>query len=329
MTSPAKPAGTRTVRKQLADGTVKEYTYSRAAKPKARPTEPASDNLRALIAAYERSPEWHALAPRTVKNRLIALRPLASIGHLRVTEWRRRDILLLRDAIAMARGPAAGNAFASAVATLFAWARDRGWIEHSPADRIRALPGGAYPTWTEAHLARALQRFAEPARRAIVLAVHTGQRRGDLVSLRWSNIAGGVLRLVQEKTGAVLALPIHPDLARELAAWRAKSAGEHILTHDDGTAWDRDHLTMLILRERRAAGLPEALNLHGLRKLAAVRLAQAGCSTHEIAAFTGHQTLAEVARYTAAADQERLAESAAKRLGNRPVSTARKPQKSA
>lgn len=316
MTSPAKPAGTRTVRKRLADGTVKEYTYSRQPKPKARPA-PAGDTLRALIAAYERSPEWAALAPRTVKNRLIALRPLNRIGDLRVTEWRRRDILLLRDAIAMARGPAAGNAFAAAVATLFAWARDRGWIEHSPADRIRALPGGAFPTWTEADLARAMRYFSEPARRAVVLAVHTGQRRGDLVNLRWSNIAGGTLRLVQEKGRHPLALPIHPGLAGELAAWRKTSAGQHILAHDDGTPWDRDHLTMMVLRERRAAGLPEGLNLHGLRKLAAVRLAQAGCSAHEIAAVTGHRTLAEVARYTAAADQERLARAATAKLSTK------------
>jgi integrase len=328
MKSPAKPAGTRTVRKRLADGTIREYTYSRQPKPKARPA-PAGDTLRALITAYERSPEWAALAPRTVKNRLIAMRPLNRIGDLRVTEWRRRDILLLRDAIAMGRGPAAGNAFAAAVATLFAWARDRGWIEHSPADRIRALPGGAFPTWTEADLARAMRHFSEPARRAVVLAVHTGQRRGDLVNLRWSNIAGGTLRLVQEKGRHPLALPIHADLARELAAWRKASAGDHILSHDDGTQWDRDHLTMLILRERRAAGLPEALNLHGLRKLAAVRLAQAGCTAHEIAAVTGHKTLTEVSRYTAAADQERLAASATKRLSTGRASTARKPPKSA
>ena len=316
MTSPAKPAGTRTVRKRLADGTIKEYTYSRQPKPKARPA-PAGDTLRALIAAYERSPEWAALAPRTVKNRLIALRPLNRIGDLRVTEWQRRDILLLRDAIAMARGPAAGNAFAAAVATLFAWARNRGWIEHSPADRIRALPGGAFPTWTEADLARAMRYFSEPARRAVVLAVHTGQRRGDLVNLRWSNIAGGTLRLVQEKTHHALALPIHPDLARELAGWRKTSAGRHILAHEDGTPWDRDHLTMLVMRERRRVGLPEGLNLHGLRKLAAVRLAQAGCSAHEIAAVTGHRTLAEVARYTAAADQERLARAATAKLSTK------------
>jgi integrase len=44
-----------------------------------------------------------------------------------------------------------------------------------------------------------------------------------------------------------------------------------------------------------------------LRKAAARRLAEAGCSANVIAAVTGHKSLREVARYTAAADQLRLA----------------------
>ena len=47
-----------------------------------------------------------------------------------------------------------------------------------------------------------------------------------------------------------------------------------------------------------------------LRKAAARRLAEAGCSTHEIAAITGHASLKEIARYTEAADRKRLAVSA-------------------
>ena len=63
-----------------------------------------------------------------------------------------------------------------------------------------------------------------------------------------------------------------------------------------------------------AAGLPERCVTHGLRKAAARRLAEAGCSPNEIAAITGHATLAEVARYTRAAEQRRLAEAAMERL---------------
>jgi integrase len=43
-------------------------------------------------------------------------------------------------------------------------------------------------------------------------------------------------------------------------------------------------------------------------------LAEAGCSTHEIACVTGHRTLAMVELYTRAADQKRMAGAAVVRL---------------
>ncbi|GAD11270.1 hypothetical protein GFGA_1c0180 [Gluconobacter frateurii NBRC 103465] len=54
-------------------------------------------------------------------------------------------------------------------------------------------------------------------------------------------------------------------------------------------------------------GLPPGCSPHGLRKAAARRLAEAGCTTHQIAAITEHRSLAEVARYTQAAKQVELA----------------------
>jgi integrase len=57
------------------------------------------------------------------------------------------------------------------------------------------------------------------------------------------------------------------------------------------------------------AGLAKC-SAHGLRKAAATRLADAGCSANQIAAITGHKSLSEVAHYTRAADQERLARQA-------------------
>ena len=62
------------------------------------------------------------------------------------------------------------------------------------------------------------------------------------------------------------------------------------------------------------AGLPDRCVTHGLRKAAARRLAEAGCSANEIAAITGHASLEEVARYTRAAEQRKLARSAMDRL---------------
>ena len=62
------------------------------------------------------------------------------------------------------------------------------------------------------------------------------------------------------------------------------------------------------------AGLPERCVTHGLRKAAGRRLAEAGCSANEIASITGHVTLEEVARYTKAAEQKKLARAAIGRL---------------
>jgi len=46
----------------------------------------------------------------------------------------------------------------------------------------------------------------------------------------------------------------------------------------------------------------------GLRKAAARRLAQAGCSNQMIKSITGHTTDKEVARYTKDAEQSQMAE---------------------
>ena len=56
---------------------------------------------------------------------------------------------------------------------------------------------------------------------------------------------------------------------------------------------------------------------HGLRKTASVRLAEAGCTPHEIAAITGHASLKEIERYTKTAERKRLAASAMNKVRTR------------
>ena len=63
-----------------------------------------------------------------------------------------------------------------------------------------------------------------------------------------------------------------------------------------------------------ATGLPARCVSHGLRKAAARRLAEVGCSANEIASITGHATLAAVERYTKAASQILMARTAMRRL---------------
>jgi integrase len=67
-------------------------------------------------------------------------------------------------------------------------------------------------------------------------------------------------------------------------------------------------------KQCRLAGLSRNLSAHGLRKAGATRLADGGCSDHEIMAWGGWTSIKEVQRYTIAANRKRLAQAAAKKL---------------
>jgi integrase len=311
----AKPPG-RVVRKRLADGTIKTYRYGAWQQP----APPASgDTVRALLRAYEASPEWAALAPKTKTQYLIYLRPWLAVADADPKDITRRDILAARDEIATTRGVGAAAAFGRVTGMLFGWAVDREWVPYNPAAKLRAMPSGHLPAWSEAQIRIALAGLPEPFRRVVVLALHTGQRRGDLCAMTWAAFDGSCIRLRQGKTGRQMTIPAHPDLCAELAAWRAERVDSVLILQSPRTAgWTGEHLSREMGRELVELGLPKGLNIHGLRKAAARRLAEAGCSALEIAAITGHASLSMVQLYTASADQARLAQAAVTRLQIQP-----------
>src|SRR5690606_13243645 len=63
-----------------------------------------------------------------------------------------------------------------------------------------------------------------------------------------------------------------------------------------------------------SAGLANC-SAHGLRKSAATRLADGGCTEAQIQAITGHATSKEVQRYTKRRNQRLLARDALARIG--------------
>lgn len=186
---------------------------------------------------------------------------------------------------------------------LMAFAVREGLLASDPARDIaflrRKSPG--LHTWSEIEIERFEARWpiGTKARLALGLLLYTAQRRGDVMVMGKQHIRDGVVHVRQQKTGAVLAIPVHPQLAAILAA----TPVPHLtfLTSNYGRPFSP-------FRDRcRDAGLPAHCTGHGLRKAAARRLAEAGCSANVIAAITGHKTLREVERYTKAADQERMA----------------------
>ncbi len=200
---------------------------------------------------------------------------------------------------------------------LFRWAVDREWIDHIPIERAKALPGGHLPAWTPAEADHAVTVFPEALRRAVILARYTGQRRGDLIAMTWRSYDGSMIRVRQQKTGAELEIPAHPVLRAEMDAWKRDATSTHILTSERGQMWKANHLSVTMKLHLDRHGFRPHLNVHGLRKLAAADLVDAECTAHEIAAITGHQTLAMVQLYTKTADQKRLTTAAIVRIEKR------------
>jgi integrase len=306
LSRPSKPASKkagRVVRRKLADGTVREYRY----KPYRQKPSPRleRDSLASLIVAWKGSPAWREFAPKTVEYYCQYLRPLDAIGHNKVAELTRRHIIEIRDAIAKHRGNGAANAFVRSVSALFAWAVSSDWIAQSPVYKIKRLPGGSLPAWTPEAAVAALAGLPEHYRRVVVLGLLTGQRRGDLIAMRWSDYDGERISVTQQKTGAGLSLAVHPDLKAELDAWPREAAT--ILMNSFGRPFEARSLTVNLPRAMAKLGVPKGMNVHGLRKLFAAGMADAGATTHEIAAHTGHKTLSMIQHYTVTADQRKLA----------------------
>jgi integrase len=108
-----------------------------------------------------------------------------------------------------------------------------------------------------------------------------------------------------------LTLPILPELEQAMRAYPAN--GMALIGRVDGRPFSERGLSQLIKAAVKAAGLPAKCVAHGLRKAKMRRLAEDGATEKEIAAWSGHKTLREIERYTKAADQKRLARSAANR----------------
>jgi integrase len=242
----------------------------------------------------------------------------------RVEPNRQRVMLLTREHVQRmvnekAQTPFAQHSFLSALRGLFSWALGEGRIPDDPTlgvKRVKAKTAG-YKTWTEADIERfeAKHVIGTKARLAFALLLYTGQRRGDVVRMGPRHIHHGILTVDQGKTEggeeAHVEIPVHPRLREAIDA--VPSGSSDFLVTKFGNPYTPNGFSHWFRDLCNEAGCPD-VSAHGLRKAAARRLAEIGCSAHEIAAITGHATLAEVQRYTKAADRKRLARSAMAKL---------------
>jgi integrase len=265
----------------------------------------------AAIVSYYNSGAFQSLVAETRRGRRAILeRFRAEHGDKRIALLQRAHID--RMVAARASTPSAALNFLKAMRALMAHCVANYLRDDDPTRGVKSakIKTEGHATWGEHHIAafEARHPIGSRARLALGLLLYTGQRRSDVVRLGRQHVRNGVITVRQQKTGVTLAIPVHPILQDILDA----TPNEHLtfLTTHDGKPFVPAGFGNLFHIWCREAGLPRGLSAHGLRKTCCTRLAEAGCSEKQIAAISGHATLREVARYTRAADQARLARSA-------------------
>ncbi len=273
--------------------------------------------LGALIASYFGSIEFANLKPSSKKLYHFALDPVArEHGHRLVRDMPRDKARKIIETIGLTR-PGMANLAGAVLKRVMCFAIDTGWRNDNPFSGVKPYKIGTHHTWTDAELEAYEKKWPLGTRERLAFAVllYSNQRGGDVVRMRRSDITGGAIRVVQQKTGTELHIPIHPALADALKAGPAN--GIYLIGDQYGRPIKRPTLTLLIRRAAVAAGLPDHCVPHGLRKALLRRLAEDGATSKQIAAISGHRSLKEIERYTAAADQKELARSAIIKLRDR------------
>jgi integrase len=212
------------------------------------------------------------------------------------------------------RKPNSANRLRKVLRALMKHAVEIGLRADDPTKEVRAVrvKSDGFHSWTDAELAQYEGRHAigSLGRLAFALLLYTGQRRSDVVHMGRQHVRDGMLYIRQAKTGVELAIPIHKDLEAMLAGATDRLT---FLVNELGRPFTVGSFSNWFRVQCNMANLPHC-SAHGLRKAAARRLAEAGCTAHEIAAITGHASLKEIVRYTKAVDQKRLAKAAIEKI---------------
>jgi integrase len=298
-----------------SEGFDEAYAEALTAKGK-RPPEKA-DTIAALILSYQRSPEYLTLRTTSKAGYKSSLETLYRVhGHRSVSGLNRKRI---QDGVLApyAERPGAALMLLKTLRILIRHAIAIDWLTHDPSVGIKRPKSGEIRSWTDAEIAQFEKRWplGTKERTAFALHLYTGQRRSDVHRMTWADITGDTIAVIQQKTGRKLTIAMHRELLRALK----EAKREHVVILP--TAWGKLHSVEGYSNWFRdaitAAGLPLECQPHGLRKAAGRRLADAGCTAHEIMSVLGHKTLTEAERYTREADQARLASAAVTKLEGR------------
>ena len=191
----------------------------------------------------------------------------------------RREFVILRHCFEIARGewsiPLRSNPLKAIKPPADSKARDRRLQEDDGEGLLKAM------TTPSAWYLRPL----------ITLAIETGMRRGELLSIRWRDVdmSARTIRILKTKNGHPRTIPLTPKAVEILASMaRTDERVFPVTPNAVRLAWER---------LRRRAGL-EDLRLHDLRHEAVSRFFEYGLTVPEVALISGHRDPRMLSRYT-------------------------------
>ena len=307
--------GINSIRKRLADGSERTYYYAWKGGPplsgepgtpefvhsynEAIATKAATPEgqLLSVLQSYQASGEFSGLATRTRSDYVLKIKVIeAEFGDFplaALTDRRTRGVFRAwRDKLALNSRRQADYAW-QVFARILSWGLDRGLVLANPCARGGRLYRGSRvdKIWTADDEAAFLKSAPEYFHLALLLALWTGQRQGDLLRLPWSAYDGSVIRLVQSKSkrhGARpvrVVIPVGAPLKAALDA--ATKHGPLILVNSLKRSWTSHGFQASWRIAARKAGIV-GVTFHDLRGTAVTRLAIVGCTEAEIATITGH-----------------------------------------
>jgi integrase len=303
--------GVNRVVKKLADGSERVYHYAWKGGPAlrgepgspefvasynaavAQKVAPPNGALLALLFRFQESAEFHfGISSRTRRDYIKQIKRIErAFGDFPIkalADPRARSIFLdWRDQLAKTSLRQADYAYGT-LARILSWAHNRGLIAVNPCAKGGKLYHGSRvdKVWTDEQVAQFLQAAPPYLRLAMLLAINTGQRQGDLLRLPWSAYDGKYIKLRQRKTGAYVPIPVADALKAALDA--APRQSPIMLTNSEGKPWSESGFQSAWGKATIRAGI-RGLTFHDLRGTAVLTLARAECNEVEIYSITGHK----------------------------------------
>jgi integrase len=257
----------------------------------ARRATPPKGVLLSILQGYQASEDFRTLADRTREDYVAKIKIIeAAFGDFPIsalTDRRSRGVFLeWRDRLAASSRRQADYAWV-VLARVLSWGLNRGLISANPCAKGGRLYRGsrADKIWTADDERVFRERAPTHLHLALLLALWTGQRQGDLLRLPWSAYDGKHIRLRQSKTGARVVIPVGSPLKAALDG--AQKDCPIILTTTDRAPWTPDGFRASWRKACAKAGVV-GVTFNDLRGTAVTRLALAGCTEAEIATITGH-----------------------------------------